>query len=289
MTLVSVTAERCKTHLDCLQACPVNAIDIVDGVAVIQENCIGCDACIKACPEKAIVRTAGEVQTSSSAIAVVLPAGSASGRALDAALRAGETTGTGVLRLPFDGGPMRSAAQDLADRASGAALVVLPAFAPFDELAGALGRRLEATVFCNVEALTRFADGRTAVEIETHGGRGYATFDVPSGERLVVTVRSTREALVVLGDDERLHAAALALSGALGARSCSANDLPGDAPRLLVIAGPSGELPLAALAGRARGTVGFGIPPEHPVAAACDALFCNDPIEAMRAFAAAVP
>lgn len=290
MTLVSVSAERCKTHLVCLQACPVNAIDIFDGVAVVRENCIGCEACIKACPERAIVRTAEDAANEAFAeVVAVVPAGAGARGALDLARRVAEGAGASVRRLPLDGGTVRDAAQQLAIDAADAALVVLPAVAPYDQLAGALAQRLGATVMSNVETVTRFPDGRFAVEIETHGGRGYATFDVLAGAKLVVTARSKRDALVVFGEDADLHAAGLELARALDAPSCAADALPNEAPRLLIIAGPSNGTQLAALATRAKGVVGFGIPLGHELAAACDVVFPNDAIEAMRAFAAVVP
>lgn len=205
------------------------------------------------------------------------------------AQRVAESAGAPVRRMPFDGGAVRDVAQQLAADVAGAVLVVFPAAAPYDQLAGALAWRLGATVVSNVEAVTRFPDGRFAVDVETHGGRGYATFDVPAGEQLVVTVRSRGETLVVFGDDRTIEPAALDLARALDAPSCSSDALPHEAPRLLIVAGTSNGTQLPALAARAKGVVGFGIPQGHEFAAACDVVFPNDAVEAMRAFSAAMP
>ncbi len=45
----------CLGYGDCVDACPFDCIDIVDGVAVVDEDhCTGCGMCISACPKKLI-------------------------------------------------------------------------------------------------------------------------------------------------------------------------------------------------------------------------------------------
>ena len=45
----------CLGHGDCVRACPFDAIDIVDGLAVInEEKCTGCTKCVAACPKQLI-------------------------------------------------------------------------------------------------------------------------------------------------------------------------------------------------------------------------------------------
>ena len=44
----------CIGYKTCVKACPFNAIDIKDGVAVINENCTACGVCLSACPKKLI-------------------------------------------------------------------------------------------------------------------------------------------------------------------------------------------------------------------------------------------
>jgi ferredoxin len=38
----------------CKDSCPVNAINIEDSKAVVNDNCIGCGACVSECPVDAI-------------------------------------------------------------------------------------------------------------------------------------------------------------------------------------------------------------------------------------------
>lgn len=46
----------CLGFGDCVKACPNEAIDIIDGVAVVNNNrCLGCGLCAKACPNNLIV------------------------------------------------------------------------------------------------------------------------------------------------------------------------------------------------------------------------------------------
>jgi Fe-S-cluster-containing hydrogenase component 2 len=37
-----------------VDVCPVSAITVEDGLAVVNEECIGCGACESTCPEEAI-------------------------------------------------------------------------------------------------------------------------------------------------------------------------------------------------------------------------------------------
>ncbi|MBT7914616.1 4Fe-4S binding protein, partial [Candidatus Bathyarchaeota archaeon] len=46
----------------CITACPFGAIDMVDGVAVINEACRACGECVPACPVSVIVMTTSEAK-----------------------------------------------------------------------------------------------------------------------------------------------------------------------------------------------------------------------------------
>ena len=53
--------EFCTQCGECAEVCPVEAIDLVDGVYVIdKETCIGCMACVEACPHGVMVVHKGE-------------------------------------------------------------------------------------------------------------------------------------------------------------------------------------------------------------------------------------
>lgn len=50
-----VDKEKCVGSGACAEACPVEAISIVDNKAVVDaDTCIDCGACVDACPSEAI-------------------------------------------------------------------------------------------------------------------------------------------------------------------------------------------------------------------------------------------
>ena len=49
-----VDKEKCTGCKKCVDACPVEAIEIKDNKAVINDNCVECSACISQCPKGAI-------------------------------------------------------------------------------------------------------------------------------------------------------------------------------------------------------------------------------------------
>ena len=53
--MVKVNAHKCAGCETCVPVCPVEAISMVEGVAVIdQEKCTQCGTCIAECPVEAI-------------------------------------------------------------------------------------------------------------------------------------------------------------------------------------------------------------------------------------------
>jgi ferredoxin len=53
---LTVLKDKCTGCGDCVKVCPVEAIKLKDGKAVIDAgDCIECDACIEECPAEAII------------------------------------------------------------------------------------------------------------------------------------------------------------------------------------------------------------------------------------------
>lgn len=51
---VKVDKEKCTGCSACVEVCPVDAIRIKEGKAVISDECIECGVCINHCPNEAI-------------------------------------------------------------------------------------------------------------------------------------------------------------------------------------------------------------------------------------------
>jgi len=51
---VQVNNEKCTGCGVCVDVCPVNAIKLENGKAVIGDECVDCESCIAQCPVEAI-------------------------------------------------------------------------------------------------------------------------------------------------------------------------------------------------------------------------------------------
>ncbi len=49
-----VTENKCTGCATCLDICPIEAIKLIDGHAVITMDCLDCGSCPRVCPEGAI-------------------------------------------------------------------------------------------------------------------------------------------------------------------------------------------------------------------------------------------
>ena len=61
---VKIIDEKCKGCKLCLKACPFDAIDMVEKLAVLNEKCTHCKQCIPACPFDAIIDEEKEAEAS---------------------------------------------------------------------------------------------------------------------------------------------------------------------------------------------------------------------------------
>ena len=51
---VNIDRDKCTGCGACVDVCPVNAITIEDGKAVVSDECVDCGACVGMCPVEAI-------------------------------------------------------------------------------------------------------------------------------------------------------------------------------------------------------------------------------------------
>jgi len=76
--MVSIDRHLCVGCEQCIAACPVNAIRIEDGVAIVDPNlCTGCGECLSVCPVEAITFPEGEPSKAPAAEPVAAPLGAA--------------------------------------------------------------------------------------------------------------------------------------------------------------------------------------------------------------------
>ena len=56
---VVVDKEKCVGDEECVEVCPVDVFEMVDGKAdpVNMEECLGCESCVEVCEEDAITVT----------------------------------------------------------------------------------------------------------------------------------------------------------------------------------------------------------------------------------------
>jgi len=54
MALLIIDTEACTGCGACVDVCPFGALEIIEGVAVVNENCTACGACISVCPVEAL-------------------------------------------------------------------------------------------------------------------------------------------------------------------------------------------------------------------------------------------
>ncbi|MBZ4686895.1 MAG: hypothetical protein PWQ96_559 [Clostridia bacterium] len=55
MYLVTIDVDKCDGCSECVDACPAQVLEIVDGKAsVTEEECLGCESCVAVCPNEAV-------------------------------------------------------------------------------------------------------------------------------------------------------------------------------------------------------------------------------------------
>lgn len=59
MWQVEVDTDKCTGDEECVNACPAQVFELVDGKAdpVNMDECLGCETCVEVCPEGAVTVT----------------------------------------------------------------------------------------------------------------------------------------------------------------------------------------------------------------------------------------
>ncbi|HME82065.1 MAG TPA: 4Fe-4S binding protein [Candidatus Eremiobacteraceae bacterium] len=304
---VTVDLEKCIGSRDCLNACAFNAIDVIDGKAVIYENCVDCDACVRACPTHAII-SATPAEAAGGAILVVdfaersginpivdrtarrANANAAgvrvdptdAGAASTAIIQEAQTNETGLIVLPHDGAGSAVAARV----AAGLNAALLSGCSDFtvDDAGGVRATRLRYGGI--VKTSSRTGPGKTVVTLVPRGPAQFAGRPLDAGapaERIGDAPSPPVELariVVALSPDlppEALEAGR-AIARALGAETIDATALPGNAlsPELYVAIGVAGSTEHNAAISGAGTVVALVADANAPIAQAADYLLVGD-------------
>jgi electron transfer flavoprotein alpha subunit len=166
---VTVDLELCIGSGECVRACAFNAVDVIDGKAVIYPNCTDCDACVRACPTHAIA-SATPRETKSGGILVV-----------DFAERSGisgplaqtaRTTGGNAIDIRLDALDAGAAADVIAQEAqsAGSRTIVLPHERGGAAIAARVAARLNATLLSGCADITLDDAGGVRAVRPAYGG-----------------------------------------------------------------------------------------------------------------------
>lgn len=72
--MIYIDSKRCNGCGLCVEACPSDALRLIDGLAHIEQNlCQGCEACVEACPQGAIVAVKEQPEVPVPAKPVAMP------------------------------------------------------------------------------------------------------------------------------------------------------------------------------------------------------------------------
>ena len=99
--MFKVDKEKCVGCGACVEACPVQAISMDEGKAVISSLCVDCGRCVQACPQEAILPGSGSPQQISSLNQGQMS--SASGPGMGDGRGLGRGMGRGLGKGPRDG------------------------------------------------------------------------------------------------------------------------------------------------------------------------------------------
>ncbi len=304
---VTVDLEKCVGSRDCLNACAFNAIDVIDGKAVIYENCVDCDACVRACPTHAIISATPAEPAGGSILVVDFGERSGINPIVDRIARRADTSAVSVRVDPADANAAGAAIIQEA-QSNEANLIVLPHEGAGPAVAARVANALNAALLsgCSdftlddaggvratrlryggiVKISSRVAPGKTVVTLVPRGSAPFAPRALDTGtpaDRIGDAPPPPVElARIVISLNPDLPPDALeagrAIARALGAGTIDAKALAGHAisPELYISIGVTGSTEHNAAISGAGTVVALVADSNAPIAQAADYILTGD-------------
>jgi electron transfer flavoprotein alpha subunit len=188
---VTVDLELCIGAGECVKACAFNAVDVIDGKAVIYPNCTDCDACVRACPTHAIA-SATPSEAKQGGILVV-DFGERSG-ITTALAQTARTSGGNTVDVRLDALDPAAAADLVAQEAqsAGCRIIVLPHEHAGPAIAARVAARLNAALLSGCTDLTIDDSGGVRATRLAYGGIVKLTSKAASGTVVATLIPRSR-------------------------------------------------------------------------------------------------
>jgi electron transfer flavoprotein alpha subunit/NAD-dependent dihydropyrimidine dehydrogenase PreA subunit len=256
----TVDLEKCIGSRDCLNACAFNAIDVIDGKAVIYENCVDCDACVRACPTHAIISATPDEATGGSILVVDFAERSGVSPVVDRIARRANTSVAGV-RVDAADATSASAAIIQEAQTNEAGLIVLPHDGAGPAIAARVASSLDAALLSGCSDFTLDDTGRVRATRLRYGGIVKTSSRSIPGKTVVTMVPR---------GPAPFAARALEGASAPAERISDAASAPANMARIVVALGP--DLPPDALEAGGAIARALGAPTINPTALAGKAI-----------------
>ncbi|HZV79050.1 MAG TPA: 4Fe-4S dicluster domain-containing protein [Candidatus Binatus sp.] len=166
---VTVDLGLCIGAGECVKACAFNAVDVIDGKAVIYPNCTDCDACVRACPTHAIASATPSEAKRGGILVVDFAERSGISRPLAQTVRIAGGNAVDIRTSTVDAG---AAADLIAQEAqsAGCRIIVLPHEHAGPAVAARVAARLNATLLSGCTDITLDDAGGVRAVRAAYGG-----------------------------------------------------------------------------------------------------------------------